>query len=219
MLKLDRVDKLNDLAGYHVIGNQELNLVLCHLVAPGSKQAKDIFRILEEDIEYLKPEESMAKVFGKWHPVPRKVAGYGDPGVQYTYSRNTFKAKPWIPILEEIKNALNRILKVQYNFVLVNRYANGLDKMGEHKDNEKDLDQSVPISSVSFGASRAFHLRHDSHRKGDKTIPVVKITLTDGLLLLMNPPTNDHWFHSVPQRKSCHEPRINLTFRKIIKAR
>lgn len=91
MLKLDRVDKLNDLAGYHVIGNQELNLVLCHLVAPGSKQAKDIFRILEEDIEYLKPEESMAKVFGKWHPVPRKVAGYGDPGVQYTYSRNTFK--------------------------------------------------------------------------------------------------------------------------------
>lgn len=91
--------------------------------------------------------------------------------------------------------------------------------MGEHKDNEKDLDQSVPISSVSFGASRAFHLRHDSHRKGDKTIPVVKITLTDGLLLLMNPPTNDHWFHSVPQRKSCHEPRINLTFRKIIKAR
>lgn len=32
----------------------------------------------------------------------------------------------------------------------------------------------------------------------------------------MNPPTNTHWYHSLPVRKKILAPRVNLTFRKIL---
>merc|ERR1711874_801431 len=112
-----------------------------------------------------------------------------------------------------------------YNFVLVNRYKDGADKMGEHKDDEKELDQTVPIASLTFGAERDFVLRRQDKKgeriKKEKGVRVkekrerVKMVLKDGMLLLMCSPTNTFWYHSLPPRKSCTEPRINLTFRKI----
>ena len=39
-----------------------------------------------------------------------------------------------------------------------------------------------------------------------------KFVLTDGLLLLMNPPTNNYWYHSLPPRKSCKETRYNFDY-------
>ena len=41
--------------------------------------------------------------------------------------------------------------------------------MGEHKDDEKDLDHTAPIASISFGAQRDFILRHQSVRGKQKT--------------------------------------------------
>lgn len=36
--------------------------------------------------------------------------------------------------------------------------------MGEHKDDEKDLDHSTPIASLSLGQSRDFYFRHQDAR-------------------------------------------------------
>ena len=99
--------------------------------------------------------------------------------------------------------------------MLVNRYKDGNDKMGSHKDDEKELDHNVPIASLTFGAERDFIFQHQN-RKED-CIEDVKIVLKDGMLLLMHDPTNSFWYHGLPQRKKCREPRINLTFRKIRK--
>ena len=108
------------------------------------------------------------------------------------------------------------LLKIlcRYNFVLVNRYKDGNDKMGDHKDDEKELDPNVPIASLTFGAERDFIFKHQNKKKDN--IEDVKIVLKDGMLLLMNHPTNAYWYHGLPQRKKCFEPRINLTFRKIL---
>lgn len=100
--------------------------------------------------------------------------------------------------------------------MLVNRYADGNDSIGEHRDDESELDSNVPIASLTLGTSRDFYFRHADARSGrDKTIPKVSLVLEDGLLLLMEKPTNKYWYHALPRRKRCNGVRINLTFRKV----
>merc|ERR550525_384958 len=99
-------------------------------------------------------------------------------------------------------------------FCLVNRYRDGQDKMGDHRDDEKELCKKTPIASLSLGAERDFVLKH-TQRSKNKVEPV-KILLKSGTLLLMFAPTNDLWVHGVPPRASCKHPRINLTFRCIL---
>lgn len=90
--------------------------------------------------------------------------------------------------------------------------------MGEHRDDEKELDPLCPIASVSLGAARDFIFRHrDARGKStQRQIEPVKLELAHGSLLLMNRPTNTFWYHSLPVRKKVLLPRINLTFRRIL---
>lgn len=115
-----------------------------------------------------------------------------------------------------------------YNFILTasvsfcsqfsTRYQDGKDHMGEHRDDEKELDPLCPIASVSLGAKRDFIFRHrDARGKSvQRQIEPVKLELAHGSLLLMNRPTNTFWYHSLPVRKKVLQPRINLTFRRIL---
>lgn len=98
------------------------------------------------------------------------------------------------------------------------RYKDGQDYMGEHRDDEKELDPLCPIASVSLGAARDFIFRHrDARGKSvQRQIESVKLELAHGSLLLMNRPTNTFWYHSLPVRKKVVQPRINLTYRRIV---
>lgn len=40
--------------------------------------------------------------------------------------------------------------------------------MGEHRDNEPELDPDAPIASVSLGQERTFVLKHKDARKSGK---------------------------------------------------
>lgn len=97
------------------------------------------------------------------------------------------------------------------------RYKDGFDYIGEHKDDEKDLMKGCPIASLSLGQPRDFIFRHQDSRGKNacRKIEPVNIELEHGSLLLMNHPTNQFWYHSLPQRKKLKNVRINLTFRKI----
>jgi alkylated DNA repair dioxygenase AlkB len=44
--------------------------------------------------------------------------------------------------------------------VLLNLYRNGVDSMGWHSDDERELGERPVIASVSLGATRRFRLRH-----------------------------------------------------------
>lgn len=121
-------------------------------------------------------------------------------------------------MLNEIKEKVESEVGRKFNFVLVNRYENGQQHIGEHKDDEKDLLPDSPIASVTFGQEREFVFRHeDVHFKRGRAdeIPPVKLMLKHGSLLVMNSPTNKFWYHSLPIRKSAVRPRINLTFRQM----
>lgn len=182
------------------------------------EEADRLFKALEEEVEYATGEESKVQVFGKVYNIPRKQATYGDAGLTYTYSGVTRSACPWTPTLAHIRDTVTKTTGWTFNFVLINRYKDGGDHMGEHRDDEKELNPLSPIASVSLGAARDFIFRHKDARgkQSSRKIEPVKVELAHGSLLLMNPPTNTFWYHSLPVRRKVLSPRINLTFRHIL---
>ncbi|XP_037672885.1 DNA oxidative demethylase ALKBH2 [Choloepus didactylus] len=184
----------------------------------GRAEADEIFRELEKEVEYFTGALAKVQVFGKWHSVPRKQATYGDAGVTYTFSGLTLSPKPWIPVLERVRDCVSRVTGQTFNFVVINRYKDGCDHIGEHRDDERELAPGSPIASVSFGACRDFVFRHKDSRgkKRSRRVEAVQLQLAHGSLLMMNHPTNTHWYHSLPIRKKVLSPRVNLTFRKIL---
>ncbi|XP_072921991.1 DNA oxidative demethylase ALKBH2 [Hemitrygon akajei] len=181
-------------------------------------QADDIFLELEKTLEYFSGDLTKVQVFGKWHNIPRRQVTYGDPGLTYRYSGVTLSPKPWAPVLEKIRERVTQVTGHTFNFVLVNRYKDGSDHIGEHRDDEKELEPRSPIASVSFGACRDFIFRHrDARGKSPmRRLEPVKLLLGHGSLLMMNYPTNVYWYHSLPVRKKVLMPRVNLTFRMVL---
>ena len=99
--------------------------------------------------------------------------------------------------------------------LLLSRYKDGNEYMGEHKDDEKDLDPHAPIASLSLGQARDFYFKHQDTRgkKASRKIDKVNLVLESGSLLMMNHPTNSFWYHALPKRMKVTGARINLTFR------
>lgn len=87
--------------------------------------------------------------------------------------------------------------------------------MGEHKDDEIELDKTVPITSISLGQTRKFVLKHGDTKNKIRQVDLVKLDLQHGSLLVMNWPTNEYWYHSIPKEKKAKNIRLNFTFRKI----
>ncbi len=65
---------------------------------------------------------------------------------------------------------------------------------------------------MSLGAERKFAFKHK--REPGLT---ASIMLEHGSLLLMNGATQEHWFHALPKTKRVTTPRINLTFRVMVR--
>ncbi|XP_078277966.1 LOW QUALITY PROTEIN: DNA oxidative demethylase ALKBH2 [Rhinoraja longicauda] len=183
-----------------------------------ASEADAIFWQLEREVEYLSGDLTKVQVFGKWHTIPRQQVAYGEPGLTYRYSGVTLAPKPWVAVLLSIRERVTQVTGHAFNFVLVNRYKDGRDHIGEHRDDEKELVPCSPIASVSFGASRDFVLRHgDARGRGARrSLAPVKLPLAHGSLLVMNFPTNVYWYHSVPVRRAVLTPRVNLTFRRVL---
>ncbi|GCB80354.1 hypothetical protein scyTo_0018087 [Scyliorhinus torazame] len=181
-------------------------------------EADDIFLQLEKVLEYFSGEQTKVQVCGKWYDIPRRQVTYGDLGLTYTYSGVTLVPKPWLPVLEKIRDRVTQATGHTFNFVLINRYKDGSDHIGEHRDDEKELEPLSPIASVSFGACRDFVFRHCDTRGRSATrhLEPVKLLLVHGSLLMLNYPTNVYWYHSLPVRKKVLAPRVNLTFRNVL---
>jgi alkylated DNA repair dioxygenase AlkB len=138
------------------------------------------------------------------------VAWYGDPQASYRYSGIAHTPLPWLPLLAELKIQIELQSKQSFNSVLCNLYRSGQDSMGWHADKEPELGNNPYIASLSFGAARLFKFRHL------KTKDTVDVILENGSLLLMGGELQYHWRHSLPKTTKVSEPRINLTFRKIV---
>lgn len=169
---------------------------------------EEIFQKLEREIVYLPDEEARIHIKNKSYRVPRQIAAFGDSDLKYTFSGLTLRSEPWSPLLLEIKNTVEVLTGLEFNFVLVNRYANGDSCIGQHKDDESDLEENSPICSLSFGETRTMVFKRPNH-------PDQKVELKSNSLLTMHPPTNELWTHGIPRQKKRSGVRVNLTFRRM----
>lgn len=151
-------------------------------------------------------------LYGKTFLQPRLLEFFGDEGVFYRYSKKQYTAKPWIPLLSELRNVAEKISNTSFNCVLANYYRDERDSMGFHSDNEPELGTNPTIVSMSFGATREFVLKH----KTKKEISPVRIPLSSGSILILKGATQQHWVHGIEKKKSRIGPRVNLTFRRVL---
>lgn len=173
-----------------------------------AKEAVFYFQTLLDTIDW---QNDKAIIFGKEIITKRKVAWYGDKNFSYTYSKIEKFALPWTKELLELKTLVEKISGENFNSCLLNLYHNGNEGMAWHSDAEKDLKKNGAIASLSLGAERKFSFKH-------KTNGYTKsLRLENGSLLVMKDQTQSHWLHSLPKEKKINTPRINLTFRSIIK--
>ncbi|SCX87048.1 Alkylated DNA repair dioxygenase AlkB [Nonlabens sp. Hel1_33_55] len=150
-------------------------------------------------------------VFGKTYDEPRLTQLYGDNQMEYSYSGITFKALEWSPVLTSIKKDIEAATGHEFNICLVNLYRTGADSNGWHADNEAELGRNPVIASISLGQERFFHLRHNENKEWRYKFP-----LKHGSLLLMAGETQHTYKHQIAKTKREIQPRINLTFRKVI---
>lgn len=167
-----------------------------------------VFEQLLEEIDW---HNESIRLFGRSVQVPRLVSWYGDPGSEYTYSGVLHSPKPWTATLAGLKTRLEKATGNHFNSVLCNLYRTNRDSMGWHADKETELGDAPFIASLSLGDSRTFLIRHN------KTKEIVKIELGNGSLLLMGGSFQSHWRHCIPKTTQAKTPRINLTFRRILK--
>jgi len=170
-------------------------------------EADNFFQTLLTDIPWRRDEAIM---FGKHIVTDRKVAWYGDENYSYTYSGHNHVALKWTDTLLSIKKTIEKIAGYSYNSCLLNLYENGSQGMGWHHDDEKGLGKNANIASVSFGVRRRFDFRHKQNREKES------IFLDHGSLLIMRGTTQSNWQHQIPKSKKITDPRINLTFRRML---
>ncbi len=148
-------------------------------------------------------------MFGKLITTKREVAWVGDAGCSYTYSGVKKFPQAWTPELLLIKQTTEALANYTFNSCLLNLYHDGDQGMGWHSDDEIELEHNAPIASVSFGGERKFSFKHKFEKLG------ASVALENGSVLLMHPPTQHFWQHSLTKTKRSVLPRINLTFRAI----
>jgi len=177
---------------------------------------------LHDSLEWNSREESMIRrpfSSEKVH-IPRLQTAYGGPAVSYRFSGVSVQARPWIPVLIELREIIRRRLGYESNFVLANLYRTGEDCIGWHSDDEADLGETPVIVSMTFGAERDFQFRKKTIAPCPDDVrlvgnDLVTLELAHGSVLVMEDPTNKLFRHQLPKRKRCSEARLNLTWRSI----
>lgn len=163
---------------------------------------EDLFQILLSQTPWVQND---IQVFGKVHKEPRLTMWYGPP---YRYS-NIHWPEAKLPLyLNLIMDDLSSKLQFDFNSVLLNYYRTGNDSMGWHSDNEKEIDATM-IASLSLGGTRKMQFR--SKQNNQKA----EVLLHHNSLLVMKEFQTD-WQHAIPKSNTLGQPRINLTFRRII---
>ena len=145
---------------------------------------------------------------------------YGDS--TYVYSKRTENIVPHpltgSPVVSTVLDIVNRKYGLTLNSVLVNRYSNKNVYLGWHKDDEDEVDNTVPIVSLSLGAVRRFTISDSKVASGRRQI--FTQPLKNNSLFVMKPGLQNRYFHTVETGRSSRRAecgaRYSLTFRRII---
>ena len=126
-----------------------------------------------------------------------------------------------------LSEKLSNYLHANFNSCLVNLYMDESQMVPKHSDDEAIFGNDPVIASLSFGAARKFIIEPKNDEKSRKRyyetqyLKSIKsrftFCLSDGDLLVMRGAMQRYWNHSVPPETTSCGPRINLTFRNVIR--
>ena len=176
-------------------------------------EADALFEALRVDVPWTRHR---LRLFGREVEAPRLSCWIGDPGAMYRYSGARFTPEPWPAVLVPVRDALSEAAGVRFNSVLANLYRDGRDAMGWHSDDERELGPEPVIASLSLGATRRFVLKACAP-DADGRVARHVLALPHGSVLVMRGDTQTRFRHALPRTARPVGPRINLTFRKILR--
>ncbi|WP_242541893.1 alpha-ketoglutarate-dependent dioxygenase AlkB family protein [Leptolyngbya sp. Cla-17] len=126
---------------------------------------------LYEHSQALSWQQNDIRMFGKFIPVPRLEAIYGDEGCSYFYSSSVLlEPLPWTDPLAKLRDRIETESGFNFAITTGNRYRVGEHSIGWHSDNEKSLGTSPAIASISLGAIRKFSLKPRKGMRGNYSI-------------------------------------------------
>ena len=146
---------------------------------------------------------------GKEVMQPRLIDWAGD--LPYKYSGQVLDPKQHSPTLDTLRKEIEAHVGQAFNHTLLNLYRDGKDSVAMHADNEPELGQFPIIASISLGATRVFRLQSRRDRKRRR-----RLALEHGSLLVMGGAMQRTWRHAVPKEPAIAEPRLNITFRRLM---
>jgi len=184
------------------------------------QESSRLFEWFLSDTPWEQPDITVA---GRSLPIPRLQAWYGHDNADFTYSGTRFRPRPFSDELNKLAKSIGELAGSEFNSVLINQYRHEQDSVGWHADDEPEFGLKPIIASLSLGETRRFcfkpkkhHLSSANWRKGQRSIAV---HLEAGDLVVMNEEVQCLWQHSVPKESQACSARINLTFRKVCKAK
>jgi|GEM_PF-535796 len=185
-----------------VTQGRELNThYTASFLSPGAQH--DLMAWLEDDSQVLWHVERF-KLFGKSLRVPRSLCWFGDQGLNYRYTGTDHIANGWPSQLATVRQQVEANVGSAFNYLLINRYQDGAQYMGWHRDDERGA--SPLIASLSLGAQRRFKIRPSYEPSSTHTYD-----LAGGSLITFDGRNQ----HMLCKTKRPCAPRINLTFRQI----
>ena len=155
----------------------------------------------------VKWQQEQFKIYGREVLAPREIAWCGDAGLNYRYTQLDHRTKGWPEPLAALRDRIQEALNQPFNFLLMNKYLDGSQYMGWHRDDEVGC--AGKIASLSVGAVRRFaiDLSADSGAEGVRE----SVDLANGSLLFFD----GRQRHCLRSTKRPVGVRINLTFRNL----
>lgn len=176
------------------------------------------FRSIKDGTDWCQP-------VGSQGIIPRKTAWMVAPGCRCPYRYGGLEVQPqafpaWMYELLRIYMPIcGRPEEASWpNSCNINLYENGSQSVGWHSDDEvlfQGLLDDVCILSLSLGQIRKFRLKKNWPEEGEETTST--ILLGNGALCTMEGMTQKHYIHCVPKENENLGPRINLTWRWVVK--
>lgn len=172
------------------------------------KRTEGLLKYLKNDLEW---HQDVYNISGKEYKSPRLTSFFGDNS--YTYTGQTKESVSMPKSIQYLAREIEKYLDLNngyFNSCLLNWYRDGNDFISYHKDDEPEMDKEGVIAVMSVGAERKFYI------KKDDTKEVMKFSLPNCSLAIMNPICQEEWKHSIPKENKIEESRISLTFRRFV---
>ena len=143
----------------------------------------------------------------------RSVAYYGSYPYSYNNVTHHPKSMSENPVLHNIvKNIREKLPDIDFNSVMLTKYADGKQNIPFHSDNENCISPGSSITTISLGQSRQLRFRSsiNNHININTTV-----SMSHGEVVFMSRLSQKYYEHSIPKDFS-KNVRISITLRLIV---